>query len=126
MAKPGRRRGRGLRPLIRSGLALPRKLERALDSDSLRDLLVAVRSGDVEVESAVDRLARLPFLDTAQAHIDTHRALRQGIPEVVYGAQKSVEQIVDIARALRAEGQDVLVTRVEAEQARAVKKKYAA
>jgi len=92
-----------------------------LDSDSLRDLLAAVRSGDVEVESAVDRLARLPFLDTSQARIDTHRALRQGIPEVVYGSEKSVEQIVEIARALRAEGQEVLVTRVGAEQARAIR-----
>ncbi len=92
-----------------------------MDSDSLRDLLAAVRSGDVEVESAVDRLVRLPFLETAQARIDTHRALRQGIPEVVYGAEKSVEQIVEISRALRAEGQDVLVTRVGAEQARAVR-----
>ena len=91
-----------------------------MDSDSLRDLLAAVRSGDVELESAVDRLARLPFLDTAQARIDTHRALRQGIPEVIYGAQKSVGQIVEISRALRAEGQEVLVTRVDADQARAI------
>ena len=92
-----------------------------MDSDSLRDLLAAVRSGDLEVESAVDRLARLPFLETAQARIDTHRALRQGIPEVVYGAEKTVEQIVEISRALRAEGQDVLVTRVGAEQASAIR-----
>jgi len=92
-------------------------LERALNPDSLRDLLEAVRSGDVDIEDAADRLAQLPFVETAQARIDTHRALRQGIPEVVYGAEKTVDQIVEISRALRQAGQDVLVTRVDAEQA---------
>lgn len=91
-----------------------------MDSESLRGLLASVRSGHVEIEIAVDRLARLPFVDTSQARIDTHRSLRQGIPEVVYGERKSVEQIVEIAAALRASGQEVLVTRVGVEQARAI------
>jgi NCAIR mutase (PurE)-related protein len=88
-----------------------------LDSEILRDLLEAVRSGQVDIETAAQRLSRLPFLDTPHARVDTHRALRQGIPEVVYGAEKSPEQIVEIARALREAGQDVLVTRVEADVA---------
>jgi NCAIR mutase (PurE)-related protein len=88
-----------------------------LDSDSLRELLEAVRRGETDIESAIVRLAELPFIDTENSRIDTHRALRQGIPEVVYGGQKSSEQIVEAARALQQAGQDVLVTRVEAEKA---------
>jgi hypothetical protein len=88
-----------------------------LDSKSLRELLEAVRSGSVDIESATDRLAELPFIDTPHSRIDTHRAIRQGIPEVIYGGEKSAEQIVDAARGLQQAGQDVLVTRVEAEKA---------
>jgi NCAIR mutase (PurE)-related protein len=92
-----------------------------LNSDSLVDLLEAVRSGAIDVESAADRLAQLPFVETGQARVDTHRALRQGIPEVVYGAEKTVEQIVEVARALRQAGQEVLVTRVESEKVAAIR-----
>jgi NCAIR mutase (PurE)-related protein len=88
-----------------------------LDSDSLRVLLEAVRSGETDIESAADRLAVLPFVQTANSHIDTHRALRQGIPEVIYGGEKTAEQIVESARALLHARQDVLVTRVEVEKA---------
>ncbi len=88
-----------------------------MDSDSLRVLLEAVRSGETDIESAVDRLAALPFVDAVNSRIDTHRALRQGIPEVIYGGQKSAEQIIEAARALQGAGQDVLVTRVEADKA---------
>jgi NCAIR mutase (PurE)-related protein len=98
-------------------------LETVLNSNSLRDLLEAVRSGQVDVESAADRLVQLPFVETAQARIDTHRALRQGIPEVVYGAEKTVDQIVEISLALRQAGQDVLVTRVDADNATAVRER---
>jgi len=88
-----------------------------LDSDRLRELLEAVRRGETDIESAIDRLAELPFIDTTNSRIDTHRALRQGIPEVVYGGEKSSEQIVEAARALQQAEQDVLITRVEAEKA---------
>jgi NCAIR mutase (PurE)-related protein len=88
-----------------------------LDSDSIRELLEAVREGRMDVEDAADNLASLPFVDTVTSRIDTHRALRQGIPEVVYGGEKSAEQILDAARALRQVGQDVLVTRVESDKA---------
>ena len=88
-----------------------------MDSDSLRELLEAVRSGQTDVESAADRLAELPFLDTATSRVDTHRALRQGIPEVIYGGGKSVDQIVEAAGALRRVGQEVLVTRVDSDKA---------
>jgi NCAIR mutase (PurE)-related protein len=88
-----------------------------LNTDSLRELLEAVRSGQTDIESAADQLATLPFIQTANARIDTHRAIRQGIPEVIYGGQKSADQILESARALLEAGQDVLVTRVAEEKA---------
>lgn len=88
-----------------------------MDSHRLRALLEDVREGRVDLDDAVDRMAKMPFVDTAGARIDTHRAIRQGIPEVIYGEHKSAEQIVEIARALRASDQPVLATRVSVEKA---------
>jgi len=88
-----------------------------LNSERLRELLEAVRSGEIDIENAADRLATLPFVQTETSRIDTHRAHRQGIPEVIYGASKSVEQILEAAQALIDAGQDVLVTRVEEDKA---------
>jgi NCAIR mutase (PurE)-related protein len=84
-----------------------------MNRERVRGLLDGVRRGEVDVEDALEDLARLPFVDVPDARVDTHRALRQGLPEVVYGPEKSPEQIVSITRALREAGQDVMVTRVE-------------
>lgn len=88
-----------------------------MDRDRLRGLLADVRSGALDVERALERLAHLPFVETDHARVDTHRALRQGLPEVVYGPGKSAEQIADVVRVQRAAGLSVLVTRVETEAA---------
>jgi NCAIR mutase (PurE)-related protein len=89
----------------------------------IRALLEGVQRGDLSVEAAVKQLARLPFVDTASARIDTHRALRQGIPEVVFGPGKTPAQIAEIVEALHASGQDVLVTRVDAAAAAEVQRR---
>jgi NCAIR mutase (PurE)-related protein len=91
-----------------------------VERERLRSLLEGVRKGETEVDDALDALARLPFVETVHARVDTHRALRHGIPEVVYAPGKRAEQIVEIVRALRDAEQDVLLTRVEPEQAEAV------
>jgi hypothetical protein len=91
-----------------------------MKEDRIRELLKGVQGGGVSVDAAVAELARLPFVDTEHARVDTHRALRQGIPEVVFGPGKTVTQIIEIVRALLDAEQEVLVTRVEAEVAEAV------
>jgi len=88
--------------------------------ESIRELLESVRRGETDTEEALERLAQLPFVEVPGARVDTHRALRAGLPEVVFAPGKSPEQIVDIAHALRRSQQDVLVTRVEPEVAEAV------
>jgi NCAIR mutase (PurE)-related protein len=84
-----------------------------MNRDRVRALLHAVRQGDLDPDQALETLARLPFVDVPDARVDTHRALRHGLPEVVYAPGKTAAQIAAIARALREAGQDVLVTRVE-------------
>ncbi len=83
-----------------------------MNRDRIRALLDQVRSGEVDSEQALEALARLPFSDVSAARVDTHRALRTGIPEVVYAPGKTPEQIAEIVRTLRDAEQDVLVTRV--------------
>ena len=82
-----------------------------MNPDSLRRLLERLRRGELSVGEAMDRLRDLPFETLSEARVDHHRALRRGFPEVIYGAGKSPEQAVAIARAIAAHDQTVLVTR---------------
>jgi NCAIR mutase (PurE)-related protein len=91
-----------------------------MDPKRVRDLLESVRRGATGVEAALAELKDLPYADLGYAAVDHHRALRQGAPEVILGQGKSAEQIVGIARELARSGQNVLVTRLEADTARVV------
>jgi len=91
-----------------------------MNPDSLRQLLERVRRGELAVGEAMNRLRDLPFETLTDARVDHHRALRRGFPEVIYGAGKTPEQAVAIARAIAAQGQTVLVTRATPAVAAAV------
>jgi NCAIR mutase (PurE)-related protein len=88
-----------------------------MDPERLRALLQAVSSGTVAVEAALLQLKRLPFEDLGFAHVDHHRALRQGVPEVILGQSKTAAQIAGVARSLIGAGQTVFVTRLDAAKA---------
>lgn len=91
------------------------------DPDGLRDLLSGVRDGTVSLDAAVEHLSRLPFAEVGEALVDHHRALRQGMPEAVYGPGKSPEQCVAIVGELLRHGDGpVLLTRATDTQAKAV------
>jgi NCAIR mutase (PurE)-related protein len=91
-----------------------------LNRERVRELLESVSRRETEVETALERLSRLPFVELADARVDTHRALRVGLPEVIFGPGKTPGQIADIVRALRESDQHVLATRVEPDVAAAV------
>ena len=95
-----------------------------MDEKALTRLLLKVRSGKLDVASAVARLKDVPFVELGFATLDTHRSLRFGFPEVVLGEAKPVEQLVEIIGALRARKQTVLVTRLSAEKAKALLRCY--
>ena len=72
-----------------------------------------VKKGNVTIDEAVEKLRHLPFEDLGFAHIDHHRQIRQGFPEVIYCPGKTPEQIIKIFSALAAKGNNVLATRAE-------------
>ncbi|MBX3227622.1 MAG: nickel pincer cofactor biosynthesis protein LarB [Labilithrix sp.] len=84
-----------------------------MDEARLTELLNRVKSGAADVAAAVAELRQLPFADLGYAMVDHHRALRQGVPEVILGDGKTAEQITGIARELARTGQNVLVTRID-------------
>jgi len=88
-----------------------------MDVNELKRLLVEVQRGDESVDAALERLRHLPFEDLGDTMVDHHRALRQGFPEVIFGANKSVEQMERTITALLAKGNNVLVTRLDKEKA---------
>jgi NCAIR mutase (PurE)-related protein len=94
--------------------------EDRVNRERIRELLESVRRGETGPDQALERLTRLPFVDVEGARVDTHRALRAGLPEVIFAPGKTPEQIAAIVRALRDAEQDVLATRVEPAVARAV------
>jgi pyridinium-3,5-biscarboxylic acid mononucleotide synthase len=96
-----------------------------MDHDQLRALLDQVRAGAVEVDAAVERLRHMPFEDLGFAKVDHHRALRHGMPEVVFGQGKTEDQVSVIAGTLLAQTQNLLVTRIGAEVATRLKREHA-
>jgi hypothetical protein len=95
-----------------------------VNRDALKRLLEDVRSGRLSITAAGDRLRHLPVLDLGFASLDTHRTLRRGFPETVYGPGKSIEQILVIVSKLHAAGQTALVTRVGPEVHAAVREHH--
>lgn len=91
-----------------------------MDPDRLRELLESVRHGETSPDDALVRLKSLPFDDLGFAKVDNHRHLRTGLPEVVFGEGKSARQVIEIASAIAAREQNVLITRLDAEKAAAV------
>lgn len=91
-----------------------------MDPTKLRALLDRVAAGEVEIDAAMKTLRDLPFTDLGYAMVDHHRALRQGVPEVIFGEGKSAVQIVGIARSIVAHGSTCLITRVSPDKAMAV------
>jgi NCAIR mutase (PurE)-related protein len=82
----------------------------------LAELLEAVRSGELPVVEAVERLKDLPYGDLAEAKVDNHRELRQGYPEVVFCQGKTKGQVREIlGYMIRERSHNVLATRADAD-----------
>ncbi len=86
-----------------------------MDQDQLRLLFEQVSRGELDIDGAVARMRHLPFEDLGFAKIDHHRALRHGMPEVIFAKGKTPEQVVLIAERLLEHAQNVLITRADRE-----------
>jgi NCAIR mutase (PurE)-related protein len=92
-----------------------------MDEQALAELIDGVRNGTVAPDDAVAQLRRLPFTEVGDTLVDHHRALRQGMPEAIYGQGKSVAQCIEIVGELLAHGSGpVLLTRISADTEAAV------
>lgn len=92
-----------------------------MEQRAIKALLEQVAAGQVDVDDALLRLKMEPFEELGFAKLDSHRGLRQGVAEVIYGAGKTPLQIRDIAASLRQQGEKaVLITRMSPEAARVV------
>ena len=91
-----------------------------MDADKIRELLEQVRTGGVDVDGALERLKHMPFEDLGFAKVDHHRALRQGMPEVIFGLGKAPEHVRDIAVTIAERAQNLLITRTSPEAAKLV------
>ncbi len=88
-----------------------------MNLDTLNKLLESVADGRTSVTAARDLLKDLSVEDIGYAHIDHHRALRKGFPEVIYGEGKTAGQIDGIMEKMAAQEDIILVTRLDAEKA---------
>jgi NCAIR mutase (PurE)-related protein len=91
-----------------------------VDTDLLQRLLNDVRDGSLAVEDALRRLSDLPVRDLGHTQLDTHRALRCGHAEVVFGAGKTPTQLVEVSRGILEHHERLLVTRATIEGAAAI------
>ncbi len=95
-----------------------------MNKDELKTLLEAVASGGVTPDEALGKIKLQPFEDIGFAKIDTHRGIRTGADEVIYGAGKTEEQILRIAEHILQNGEkSVLITRLAPEAAQFIAEK---
>lgn len=89
-----------------------------MDSKNLKDILNKVSLGELTVDEAAQQIKIKPYVDLGYAKADTHRSLRHGVCEVIYGEGKTARQICSIVKALMDNGEKtVLITRVDKDKA---------
>jgi NCAIR mutase (PurE)-related protein len=93
-----------------------------MDRARLEALLNEVRDGKTGVDEALGRLRDLPFEDLGFAKLDHHRALRTGMPEVIFAAGKTAAQVTSIFAHMAKAGGNVLATRATREMFEAILK----
>ena len=97
-----------------------------MDPKKLRELLEQVGNGGLTIDDAMTGLRDLPFADLGYAMVDHHRALRQGVPEVILGEGKTADHIVGITEELARRDVNVLITRLDPAKAEAVRERLPA
>jgi pyridinium-3,5-biscarboxylic acid mononucleotide synthase len=91
-----------------------------MTEDTIRFLLDAVRNGRATNDEALSQLRRLPFEDLGYAKVDHHRAVRTGMPEVIYATGKTPAEVAEIFAVMARGGGNVLATRANEEKFNAV------
>jgi hypothetical protein len=82
-----------------------------MDHEKLKSLLSGFKEGEVSLDDVVERLRHLPYESLGFAHVDHHRALRHGFPEVIFGLGKTPDHVSGIAERLLDRSSNLLITR---------------
>jgi hypothetical protein len=88
-----------------------------MDKNLLLKLLESVARGRVSAEDGADKLQHMAYEDITYAHIDHHRSLRKGFPEVIFGEGKTADQIAGIMEKMMEQENIILVTRTNPQKA---------
>ncbi len=88
-----------------------------MNEPQLRSLLEQVKTGKLDVDTALAQVNGAAVADLGFANVDLHRRQRCGFPEVIFCQSKTAEWVAGVVRQLQAAGQDCLATRVSDEQA---------
>ncbi|MEO0119053.1 MAG: nickel pincer cofactor biosynthesis protein LarB [candidate division WOR-3 bacterium] len=87
-------------------------------------LLKDVRDKKVSIKKALNILKNLPFVDKEIVKIDTHRSLRKGVCEIVFGENKSIEDLKKIVKEYKKLKEDCVITRLDKEKAEILKRDF--
>ncbi|MDO8644757.1 MAG: nickel pincer cofactor biosynthesis protein LarB, partial [bacterium] len=95
-----------------------------MNKETLQELIEAVQKGALSVPQAMERLAGWPYENLQFARLDHHREARTGLPEVIWGEQKTIEQIQILVKKMIEKKSDVLATRLSSEKGEALLKTF--
>ena len=95
-----------------------------MDKNLLIKLLESVAQGRVSAEDGAEKLQHIAYEDITYAHIDHHRSLRKGFPEVIYGEGKTADQIAGIMEKMMDQENIILVTRANPQKAKIVLSRF--
>lgn len=93
-------------------------------SERISAMLNGVKTGRMSVDRALKALSDLPYKDLGFAKIDSHRTLRRGFPEVIFGKGKTADEIIKIAQSIMAHDGVLLITRTDKKVYSRLKKLY--
>ena len=89
-----------------------------MEQKELKEILKQVSNGSISVDQAMLQIKLSPYTDLGFAKLDDHRAVRQGVAEVIYGAGKTPQQILGIIDSMKKDGvKTILITRLHNDQA---------
>ena len=95
-----------------------------MDKNMLLKLLESVSQGRVSADDGAEKLQHMAFEDITYAHIDHHRSLRKGFPEVIYGEGKTADQIAGIMEKMMDQENIILVTRTNPQKAESLLSRF--
>ena len=95
-----------------------------MNNDALNLILKSVAAGRLSIQDAARKLGHMAYEDIEYAHVDHHRSLRKGFPEVIFGQGKTADQVVGIIDKMKDQENVILVTRVDPKKADAVIKRF--